>query len=631
MAPDHVVDISSDEDEFDGLSFPRANGQRQEESDDVVVVEELSAPSMKRRKQNSGSFGPVKGGASDDDDDCLVLDSDPDKLVPVVDGKGSGGGDGGDDLLIVAEKGQVGIVLSFVDVVYALMYSTRRVGMEHLMLLPSKGQILNTSTGILYSQQANVITSPAHNMGKEWTLGGWKIIHLPKYRKDGPIAKLLEAYAIASFEDGGGGGGGDEEDVPGAHIVVNVNSILTANMFKQFITFVFPMFVLLMLDSERIEYAMATMCLLDSIYKMHIYYISMLLFDCFDFVFCALDGLACRDYPHPRHLCGNFPFNSSPHEEYCDLCHCYVCDSPAPCYYWGNGNSSSNHCHSTDKEGRWKSMRQSFKQKNMVATQPQKVTYDSPFNIPPFQDPVPPFHHYPSPLLVPHSRPNLLRPCSATSISNSNAINQRRQDQPTILSYTRRLGQQPTKSCSLKSNVQNVQIESCVAGSLTTQLVYSRTRYKRVGTMRDGFASQTNRSHNIASTKNNIPSAMSENSTYATITSWRPRSPRVGQQRSQDLLGTSPGSSADQMQATVSSQFSKPTNQSSMCPPLTAADVSQKSWQDLLASVVSELGVAACRDSDIINVQQPLMVPSLSLPHDKPFSETNAGQDTQTD
>ncbi|CAL9108910.1 unnamed protein product [Musa textilis] len=447
MAPDHVVDISSDEDEFDGLSFPRANGQRQEESDDVVVVEELSAPSMKRRKQNSGSFGPVKGGASDDDDDCLVLDSDPDKLIPVVDGKGSGGGDGGDDLLIVAEKGQ----------------------------------------------------------------------------------------------------------------------------------------------------------------------------------------LACRDYPHPRHLCGNFPFNSSPHEEYCDLCHCYVCDSPAPCYYWGNGNSSSNHCHSTDKEGRWKSMRQSFKQKNMVATQPQKVTYDSPFNIPPFQDPVPPFHHYPSPLLVPHSRPNLLRPCSATSISNSNAINQRRQDQPTILSYTRRLGQQPTKSCSLKSNVQNVQIESCVAGSLTTQLVYSRTRYKRVGTMRDGFASQTNRSHNIASTKNNIPSAMSENSTYATITSWRPRSPRVGQQRSQDLLGTSPGSSADQMQATVSSQFSKPTNQSSMCPPLTAADVSQKSWQDLLASVVSELGVAACRDSDIINVQQPLMVPSLSLPHDKPFSETNAGQDTQTD
>lgn len=33
----------------------------------------------------------------------------------------------------------------------------------------------------------------------------------------------------------------------------------------------------------------------------------------------SLLQLACRDYPHPRHLCGNFPFNSSPHEEYCDL------------------------------------------------------------------------------------------------------------------------------------------------------------------------------------------------------------------------------------------------------------------------------------------------------------------------
>ncbi|RWW19687.1 hypothetical protein BHE74_00020252 [Ensete ventricosum] len=149
--------------------------------------------------------------------------------------------------------------------------------------------------------------------------------------------------------------------------------------------------------------------------------------------------------------------------------------------------------------------------------------------------------------------------------------------------------------------------------------------------MRDGFAGQTNRSHNIVSTKNHIPSAELENSTNATITSWRPWSPRVGQQRSQDLLGTSPGSSADKMQATVSSHFSKPTNQSSMCPPSTAADVSQNSWQNLLASVASELGVAVCSDTDIINVQQPLMVPSLSVPHDKPFSETNASQDTQSD
>lgn len=29
--------------------------------------------------------------------------------------------------------------------------------------------------------------------------------------------------------------------------------------------------------------------------------------------------LACRDYPHPRHLCANFPFSSSLHEKYCEL------------------------------------------------------------------------------------------------------------------------------------------------------------------------------------------------------------------------------------------------------------------------------------------------------------------------
>lgn len=28
--------------------------------------------------------------------------------------------------------------------------------------------------------------------------------------------------------------------------------------------------------------------------------------------------IACRDYPHPRHLCAKFPFGSTPHERHCD-------------------------------------------------------------------------------------------------------------------------------------------------------------------------------------------------------------------------------------------------------------------------------------------------------------------------
>ncbi|KAM0949380.1 hypothetical protein DsansV1_C05g0051821 [Dioscorea sansibarensis] len=74
--------------------------------------------------------------------------------------------------------------------------------------------------------------------------------------------------------------------------------------------------------------------------------------------------VACRDYPHSRHLCARFPFSTTSHERHCSLCHCYVCDSPAPCEYWGNGLLSGDHCHSTDKEARWKDERKSFKQRS---------------------------------------------------------------------------------------------------------------------------------------------------------------------------------------------------------------------------------------------------------------------------
>ncbi|KAE8662722.1 caffeic acid 3-O-methyltransferase-like [Hibiscus syriacus] len=33
--------------------------------------------------------------------------------------------------------------------------------------------------------------------------------------------------------------------------------------------------------------------------------------------------VACRDYPHSRHLCLQFPFDSTPHDKHCDLCYCY--------------------------------------------------------------------------------------------------------------------------------------------------------------------------------------------------------------------------------------------------------------------------------------------------------------------
>ncbi|KAK4407285.1 hypothetical protein Sango_0309500 [Sesamum angolense] len=67
--------------------------------------------------------------------------------------------------------------------------------------------------------------------------------------------------------------------------------------------------------------------------------------------------VACRDFPHSRHLCATFPFASTPHALCCDQCHCYVCDVLAPCSHWGTGFSSIDHCHASDKDDFWRAER----------------------------------------------------------------------------------------------------------------------------------------------------------------------------------------------------------------------------------------------------------------------------------
>lgn len=119
--------------------------------------------------------------------------------------------------------------------------------------------------------------------------------------------------------------------------------------------------------------------------------------------------IACRDYPHPRHLCARYPFTTNPHEQYCDLCHCYVCDTKAPCIYWGTGVSNSDHCHSSDKEEIWKMQRKWIKQGKPT----HLVTTNHPAVGPPVHKQV----HSPS---VPQTmnngtipQPYPLRPCSS--------------------------------------------------------------------------------------------------------------------------------------------------------------------------------------------------------------------------
>ncbi|XP_039030910.1 uncharacterized protein LOC120165471 [Hibiscus syriacus] len=80
--------------------------------------------------------------------------------------------------------------------------------------------------------------------------------------------------------------------------------------------------------------------------------------------------VACRDFPHPRHDCAKFPFRSTSHEQHCELCHCFVCDMQAPCCYWGSGISSTDHCHATDKEEIWKTLRKNIRLGRNVSAPP---------------------------------------------------------------------------------------------------------------------------------------------------------------------------------------------------------------------------------------------------------------------
>ncbi|KAM0891799.1 hypothetical protein ACQ4PT_026178 [Festuca glaucescens] len=74
--------------------------------------------------------------------------------------------------------------------------------------------------------------------------------------------------------------------------------------------------------------------------------------------------VACRDFPHSRHLCSNMPFGSTSHNKHCTMCYCFVCDAPAPCSYWGKGLSVDDHCHATDKETKWKTLREAFRKRS---------------------------------------------------------------------------------------------------------------------------------------------------------------------------------------------------------------------------------------------------------------------------
>lgn len=56
-------------------------------------------------------------------------------------------------------------------------------------------------------------------------------------------------------------------------------------------------------------------------------------------------------------------------------CHCYVCDTRAPCAYWFIGFSNVDHCHANDKELLWKNQRQCIRTEKLL---PRPVSKPAP-------------------------------------------------------------------------------------------------------------------------------------------------------------------------------------------------------------------------------------------------------------
>lgn len=61
--------------------------------------------------------------------------------------------------------------------------------------------------------------------------------------------------------------------------------------------------------------------------------------------------------------CGSLRFDSSPHEAYCANCYCMICNEPAPCPLWGEGDNRRDHCHAHEDDAYWVSLQAAAKER----------------------------------------------------------------------------------------------------------------------------------------------------------------------------------------------------------------------------------------------------------------------------
>ncbi|KAG6662860.1 uncharacterized protein LOC122305409 isoform X3 [Carya illinoinensis] len=199
--------------------------------------------------------------------------------------------------------------------------------------------------------------------------------------------------------------------------------------------------------------------------------------------------IACRDYPHPRHHCAKYPFSSTPHERHCEQCHCYICESLAPCLHWVTGISNDDHCHATDKEEIWKIRRKSFKLGRSASLPGIKSSDTSlPAALPRLQAQL--LNNIPlAPNPMPQnqvSRPNIIRACSTVaSYAVPNIIVQGRSQQPTsVLAKTRTHSRLVPQNLLGVRNSVTQRDRAMTVGNMGPGFVPSHTMFKKTGAVR---------------------------------------------------------------------------------------------------------------------------------------------------
>ncbi|XP_006661843.1 uncharacterized protein LOC102716070 [Oryza brachyantha] len=303
--------------------------------------------------------------------------------------------------------------------------------------------------------------------------------------------------------------------------------------------------------------------------------------------------VACRDFPHSRHLCSNLPFGTTSHVKYCSMCHCYVCDTPAPCNYWGKGTEIIDHCHATDKEKKWKTLRQTFKSKSLPTSHPEKrqnVVYPT-MTSPGQQD-----TNCEIPLAQSH--PTYFADQSNLVDVVNQGLNQTRHTSARV---------SPSVGRTVNSARASPATRAGKGNPLTVQITQSRTRFKRVGATSPGLATLNDNQFGSTAQNNTLlhqpssphasqPVQVAPRALFGAVQKNPPQrslSAPIAFQGQQDQSASSYQAAANGTHVT-GPQFPRCTSltaQRTQFLPEPAMDVFGKSWQDIFDGLATDLGV----------------------------------------